>query len=223
MISVSRNWKKPILNSTAMHAILPPMANEDFLFLKKNDYALVLVDVMLPGNMDGLDLCRLIRRRSDVPLIIVSAKADDADKIAALGLGIDDYITKPFNAGELVARVKAHISRYVSLTAKEAISQKNTVEIRDIVIDKNSHKVIFRGREVKFTEKEYQLLLFLAEHPDIAITKDQIFDRIWGMDSVGDISTVTVHIKKVRDKLGGGDCLKPYIETVWGVGYRFRS
>lgn len=190
---------------------------------EKGDYALALVDVMLPGSMDGLGLCKAIRRRSDVPLIIVSAKADDADKISALGLGIDDYITKPFNAGELVARVKAHISRYEALTNKDAARKNAQVEIRDIVIDRGSHKVFLRGKEMKFTEKEYQLLLFLAENPDIAFTKDQIFDRIWGMDSIGDISTVTVHIKKVRDKLEPGDSLKPYIETVWGVGYRFRS
>lgn len=190
---------------------------------EKEDYVLIIVDVMLPGNMDGLDLCRAIRRRSDVPLIIVSAKADDADKIAALGLGIDDYITKPFNTGELVARVKAHIARYNALTNKETALQKSTVEIRDIVIDKGSHKVFLRGKELKFTEKEYQLLLLLAENPDIAFTKDQIFDRIWGIDSMGDVSTVTVHVKKVRDKLDGGGNLKPYIETVWGVGYRFRS
>lgn len=190
---------------------------------EKGDYGLVLVDVMLPGSLDGLGVCRALRRRSDVPLIIVSAKVDDADKIAALGLGIDDYITKPFNAGELVARVKAHITRYEALTNKDAVPKNVNVEIRDIVIDKGSHKVFVRGSEMKFTEKEYQLLLFLAENPDIAFSKDQIFDRIWGMDSVGDISTVTVHVKKVRDKLENGDSLKPYIETVWGVGYRFRS
>ena len=190
---------------------------------ERGDYRLVLVDVMLPGTMDGLSLCRAIRRRSDVPLVIVSAKADDADKISALGLGIDDYITKPFNAGELVARVKAHISRYEALTNKETVLQKSTVEIRDIVIDKGSHKVFLRGKEVRFTEKEFQLLLLLAEHPDMAFTKDQIFDHIWGVDSMGDLSTVTVHIKKVRDKLNDGENLKPYIETVWGVGYRFKS
>ena len=198
-------------------------SDKGLALFEKGDYALVLVDVMLPGSMDGLGLCKALRRRSNVPLIIVSAKADDADKIAALGLGIDDYITKPFNAGELVARVKAHISRYESLTGPEAERKKATVEIRDIVIDKGSHKVFVRGKEMKFTEKEYQLLLFMAENPDIAFTKDQIFDRIWGMDSIGDISTVTVHVKKVRDKLENSESLKPYIETVWGVGYRFCS
>lgn len=190
---------------------------------EKGEYGLVIVDVMLPGSMDGLDVCRFVRRRSDVPLIIVSAKVDDADKITALGLGIDDYITKPFHAGELVARVKAHISRYEALTNKETVPQRSTVAIRDIVIDKGSHKVIFRGKEVKFTEKEFQILLLLAENPDIAFTKDQIFDRIWGMDSMGDVSTVTVHVKKIRDKLNSRDGSKPYIDTVWGVGYRFRS
>lgn len=188
----------------------------------KEKYGLVIVDIMLPGSMDGLELCRRIRVTADVPLIIVSAKADDADKITALGLGIDDYITKPFNAGELVARVKAHISRYETLTGKETEQKNAVVEIRDIRIEKDSRKVFVRGREVRFTEKEYQVLLLLAERPGVVFTKDQIFDRIWGMEAFGDISTVTVHVKKVRDKLEQSEG-RPYIETVWGVGYRFNG
>ena len=189
----------------------------------RNDYALIIVDVMLPGSIDGLNLCARIRKTKDVPLIIVSAKADDADKIAGLGLGIDDYITKPFNAGELVARVKAHIARYEALTQKDHSTKKNVLRIRELVIEKDSHKVYVGGREVKFTDKEYQLLLFLAENPDIVFSKEHLFDRIWGIDAYGDISTVTVHIKKVRDKIETDPELFPYIETVWGVGYRFKG
>lgn len=187
------------------------------------DYVLMIVDVMLPGSLDGLTLCAKIREKKDVPLIIVSAKADDADKIAGLGLGIDDYITKPFNTGELVARVKAHIGRYEALTQRDHGVKKNTIHVRDLTIEKDSHKVFVSGEEVKFTDKEYQLLLFLAENPNIVFSKEHLFDRIWGIDAFGDISTVTVHIKKVRDKIETDAELYPYIETVWGVGYRFKG
>lgn len=197
--------------------------DEGWKMSMERDYVLIIVDVMLPGSLDGLALCAKIREKKDVPLIIVSAKADDADKIAGLGLGIDDYITKPFNAGELVARVKAHIGRYEALTKKDQAAKKNTLHVRDLTIEKDSHKVFLCGKEVKFTDKEYQLLLFLAENPDIVFSKEHLFDRIWGIDAFGDISTVTVHIKKVRDKIETDSELYPYIETVWGVGYRFKG
>ncbi len=192
------------------------------LFEEKT-YDMVIVDVMLPGEMDGLDFCREVRRVSDVPMMVVSAKADDADKISALGLGIDDYLTKPFNTGELVARVKAHISRYEALTSRETPEKRNVTKVRDLAVDRDSRRVTVRGREVRFTEKEYQLLLFFIDHPDVVFTRDQLFDHIWGMESFGDISTVTVHVKKIRDKLETPENLKPYIETIWGVGYRFLS
>lgn len=198
-------------------------SDEGLSLALRQDYVLIIVDVMLPGSMDGLSLCAKVRKEKDVPLIIVSAKAEDADKIAGLGLGIDDYITKPFNAGELVARVKAHIGRYEALTQKDRGPKKNTLHVRDLIIEKDSHKVFVRGKEVRFTDKEYQLLLFLAENPDIVFSKEHLFDRIWGIDAFGDISTVTVHIKKVRDKVESDPELYPYIETVWGVGYRFKG
>ncbi len=193
---------------------------------EKGDFNMVVVDIMLPGAFDGLEFCRRLRRFSDVPLMVVSAKADDADKIGALGLGIDDYLTKPFNPGELVARVKAHIGRYENLTKKERGGEEHELtEIRDIVIDRGAHRVVIRGREAYFTDKEYQLLLYFVDHPDIVLTRERLFDRIWGYEAFGDISTVTVHVKKIRDKLEKdliGETF-PYIETIWGVGYRFRS
>lgn len=186
---------------------------------QKETFDLYLIDIMLPGSMDGLGLCKRFRAFSDAPIIIVTAKSDDADKIAALGLGIDDYITKPFHSGELVARVKAHLNRYKALTGRSE-TKKAEIALRDIVIDCDNHKVSVGGKEVKFTDKEYQLLLFLMENPDKVFSKEQLFDRIWGMEAFGDISTVTVHMKKVRDKLGK-NAAGEYIETVWGVGYRF--
>ena len=187
--------------------------------LQKSSFDLYLIDIMLPGSLDGLGLCKVLRGQTDAPIIVVTAKTDDADKITALGLGIDDYITKPFHSGELVARVKAHLSRYEALTGR-AKTAKNEISLRNIVIDRDNHKVTVSGKEVKFTDKEYQILLFLLENPDRVFTKEQLFDRIWGMEAFGDISTVTVHMKKVRDKLGKNEAGE-YIETVWGVGYRF--
>jgi DNA-binding response OmpR family regulator len=215
--------EKTYLDFYGYECDIAPNGDEGLLLALKEDYRLIIIDVMLPGSMDGFALCTKIREKKDVPLIIVSAKADDADKIAGLGLGIDDYITKPFNAGELVARVKAHIGRYEALTQKDQAVKSNVLQIRDLTIEKDSHKVFLLEKEVKFTDKEYQLLLFLAENPNIVFSKEHLFDRIWGIDAFGDISTVTVHIKKVRDKIETDAELYPYIETVWGVGYRFKG
>lgn len=192
------------------------------MFAQK-EYILAVIDVMLPGSVDGFGLCRKIREISDIPLLIVSARTGDDDKITGLGLGADDYITKPFNGGELVARVKAHISRYRRLTGSAAEEETASKELRvkDIVIDTENHRVTVSGKEVRFTEKEYHLLLFFCENPDRTFSKEHLFDRVWDMDSFGDISTVTVHVKKIRDKLEKNGGCRPYIDTVWGVGYRF--
>ena len=184
------------------------------------DFDLVVLDLMLPG-MDGFEVCRQIREKKDIPVIMVSAKKDDIDKIHGLGLGADDYMTKPFSPSELVARVKAHLSRYNRLVNN---NQKNNdiIEIRGIRIDKTARRVYIEGEEKNFTTKEFDLLTFLAENPNHVFTKEELFREIWDMDSVGDIATVTVHIKKIREKIEGGSSKPQYIETIWGVGYRFK-
>ena len=181
---------------------------------------LILLDLMLPGT-DGFGVCRQIREKKDIPIIMVSAKKDDIDKIHGLGLGADDYMTKPFSPSELVARVKAHLARYNRLVN---INQKNNeiVEIRGIRIDKTARRVYVEGEERNFTTKEFDLLTFLAENPNRVFTKEELFREIWDMDSVGDIATVTVHIKKIREKIEGNTAKPQYIETIWGVGYRFK-
>ena len=181
---------------------------------------LVVLDLMLPG-MDGFEVCRHIREKKDIPVIMVSAKKDDIDKIHGLGLGADDYMTKPFSPSELVARVKAHLSRYNRLVNT---NQKNNdfIEIRGIRIDKTARRVYIEGEEKNFTTKEFDLLTFLAENPNRVFTKEELFREIWDMDSVGDIATVTVHIKKIREKIEGNSTKPQYIETIWGVGYRFK-
>ena len=185
------------------------------------DFDLVILDLMLPG-MDGFEVCKHLREKKDMPVLMVSAKKDDIDKIRGLGLGSDDYITKPFSPSELVARVKAHLSRYKRLVG--STTQKNDIiEIRGLKIDKTARRVYIDQEERNFTTKEFDLLTFLAENPNHVFTKEELFRKIWNMDSVGDIATVTVHIKKIREKIELDTSNPQYIETIWGVGYRFKA
>ena len=185
------------------------------------DYDLIVLDLMLPG-MDGFEICRRLREEKNVPIIIVSAKKEEIDKIHGLGLGADDYMTKPFSPSELVARAKAHMSRYERLVSSKQEENK-LIEIRGLKIDATARRVWIRGEEKNFTTKEFDLLTFLARHPTHVYTKDELFREIWGMDSVGDIATVTVHIKKIREKVEIDSSNPQYIETIWGVGYRFQA
>lgn len=186
----------------------------------KEDYDLFILDLMLPG-VDGFEICREIRNEKDTPIIMVSAKKDDIDKIRGLGLGADDYMTKPFSPSELVARVKAHLARYDRLTGSHTEKNKE-IEIRGLKIDTTARRVWINGVEKTFTTKEFDLLTFLASHPNHVYTKDELFREIWDMESVGDIATVTVHIKKIREKVEIDTSNPQYIETIWGVGYRFK-
>lgn len=186
----------------------------------ENDFDLVILDLMLPG-MDGFEICRNIREHKDMPILLVSAKKDDIDKIRGLGLGADDYITKPFSPSELVARVKAHLSRYNRLVGGSS-DANNIIERRGLRIDKSARRVTVDGEERVFTTKEFDLLTFLAENPNHVFSKDELFRKIWNMESVGEIATVTVHIKKIREKIEYDTSNPQYIETIWGVGYRFK-
>lgn len=187
----------------------------------EEDYSLFILDLMLPG-VDGFEICRKIRDEKNTPIIMVSAKKDDIDKIRGLGLGADDYMTKPFSPSELVARVKAHMARYERLVGTNQKPQNDIVEIRGIRIDKTARRVYVNGEERTFTTKEFDLLTFLAENPNHVYTKEELFREIWDMDSIGDIATVTVHIKKIREKIEKDTAKPQYIETIWGVGYRFK-
>ena len=194
------------------------VANDGESGLKRaleNDYDLFILDLMLPG-VDGFEICRQVRDEKNTPIIMVSAKKDDIDKIRGLGLGADDYITKPFSPSELVARVKAHMARYDRLIGS-ATEENKVIEIRGLKIDTTARRVWVNGEEKPFTTKEFDLLTFLASHP-----KDELFSEIWDMESIGDIATVTVHIKKIREKIEFDTSKPQYIETIWGVGYRFK-
>lgn len=184
------------------------------------EFDLYILDLMLPGK-DGFEICKEIRQRKNTPVLMVSARKDDIDKIRGLGLGADDYITKPFSPSELVARVKAHLSRYERLIGTGVV-QNEMVEIRGLKIDKTARRIWVNGEERSFTTKEFDLLTFLAENPNRVFTKDELFSEIWDMESVGDIATVTVHIKKIREKIEVDTSKPQYIETIWGVGYRFK-
>lgn len=184
-------------------------------------YDLILLDLMLPG-LDGYEICRRVRETKNIPILMVSAKKEEVDKIRGLGLGADDYMIKPFSIGELVARVKAHLARFDRLTASQGeMRRPNELRLNGLVIDKLSRRVSVHGQEVTFTSKEYDLLLYLATHPNRVFTKDELFERIWGADSLGDVATVTVHISKLREKIERNPAKPQHIETIWGVGYRF--
>ena len=184
------------------------------------EFDMFILDLMLPGT-DGFEICKKIREEKNTPILMVSAKKDDIDKIRGLGLGADDYMTKPFSPSELVARVKAHMDRYNRLIG--STTQKNDIiEIRGIKIDKTARRVWVNGEEKTFTTKEFDLLTFLAQNPNRVFTKEELFREIWDMESVGDIATVTVHIKKIREKIEYNNAKPQYIETIWGVGYRFK-
>ena len=184
------------------------------------EFDLFILDLMLPG-VDGFEICKKIREIKNTPILMVSAKKDDIDKIRGLGLEANDYVTKPFSPSELVARVKAHLARYERLIGSN-MPQNDIIEIRGIKIDKTARRVWVNGEEKQFTTKEFDLLTFLAENPNHVFTKEELFRKIWDMESIGDIATVTVHIKKIREKIEMNTNKPQYIETIWGVGYRLK-
>lgn len=190
--------------------------------IKGSKYDLIILDVMLP-KIDGFDILRIINENKDIPVLMVSAKKEEIDKIKGLSLGADDYITKPFSPGELVARVKSHLQNYERMRNKFGNKpNNNSIVIRGLEILKDSRQVFINGKEVNLTQKEFELLLHMAENPNRVFGKDELFERIWGLDSLGDNATITVHIRKIREKIESNPSEPQYIETLWGVGYRVR-
>lgn len=183
-------------------------------------FDMLILDLMLP-SMDGFEICKRVREEKNTPILMVSARKDDIDKIRGLGLGADDYITKPFSPSELVARVKAHLARYERLIGSNE-PKNEIIEIRGIRIDRTARRVWVNEEEKQFTTKEFDVLTFLASNPNHVFSKEELFREIWDMESVGDIATVTVHIKKIREKIEMNTSKPQYIETIWGVGYRFK-
>ena len=184
---------------------------------REREYSAVLLDLMLPGK-SGFDICREIRTQSDVPILLVTAKKEDIDKIKGLGLGADDYVVKPFSPVELTARVKAHMQ--IHKTLKEG-NKEDVIFVGSLRIYPGSYRAYRGEQNLELTSREFQLLMFLAQNLNIVFTRQQIFDNVWGMEAVGDMSTVTVYVNKLRDKIEDDPSEPKYIQTVWGVGYRF--
>ena len=185
------------------------------------EFDLILLDLMLPGK-NGFDLCREIRKKREIPILMVTARKESIDKIRGLGLGADDYIVKPFDPAELVARVKAHLSRYERLTAVDKPTSLQEIIVGKLRILPQAWRVYVDDKEIRLTSKEFELLLFLATNPNIVFTKDNLFNSIWGQDAMGDVATVIVHINRLREKIEEDSSNPCYIETVWGAGYRFK-
>ncbi|WP_308636445.1 response regulator transcription factor [Paenibacillus silvisoli] len=185
-------------------------------------FDLLILDLQLPG-VNGFDICRQVRERLDIPVLIVSARNEEVDKIKGFGLGADDFVTKPFSPSELVARAKAHLARYERYTQGWAADRKaepEVLRIRELDIHKAAYRVFVHGKEASLTTKEFEVLLFLAEHPNRVFSKEELFERIWGLESSGEIATVTVHISRIREKIEEDPSHPQFIETVWGAGYR---
>lgn len=183
-----------------------------------NQYSLILLDIMLP-KMDGFEVCKKIRDTNDIPILLVSAKKDDSAKINGLGFGADDYIVKPFSPSELVARVKAHINRYQRLTNT---TEPNLVIYGDFKLNKDTGEVFLKDKEIVLTKKEFEVLYLLVTNPETIFSKNELFQRVWGYDSLGDTSTLTVHINRLRDKLKATQPDTDFIKTIWGRGYRLK-
>ena len=212
--------EKDYLELSAFEVEVKNDGNEGLKSAIEGNFDLIILDLMLPGS-DGFEICRKVREVKDTPIIMVSAKKDDIDKIRGLGLGADDYMTKPFSPSELVARVKAHLARFERLTANGR-PRNEVIEIRGLKIDRTARRIWVNDEEKQFTTKEFDLLAFLASNPNHVYSKEELFRNIWDMESVGDIATVTVHIKKIREKIEMDSSNPQYIETIWGVGYRFK-
>ena len=191
--------------------------------LSDNSYDLILLDLMLPGGMSGYDVCKKIRGQVDIPIIMVTAKTESLDKVLGLELGADDYLTKPFDPAELVARVKANLNQYKRLKGQTAQAEEKLVIGNGIVMELGSYKVTKDGKELRFPNKEFELLRFLAQNPNYVYSKEQLFEKIWGYDYIGDPATVAVHINRIREKIEQDSNNPKLIETVWGVGYRFNG
>jgi DNA-binding response OmpR family regulator len=215
------NLQKDYLELSGYSVMIVNSGSEGLAALESKEFELVILDIMLP-DIDGFEVLRTIREQDEIPVLLVSARAEEIYKINGLGLGADDYITKPFSSGELVARVSAHLNKFERM--KERFGKGNEgshIQVRGLEIQKDSRRVFVNGNEVMMAQKEFDLLVFLLKHANRVIGKEELFERIWGMDALGDASTVTVHIARIREKIEENPSKPQYIGTVWGSGYRF--
>jgi len=210
--------ERDYLQMSGFETVLASGGIEGLEAAKNSDIDLIILDIMLP-EMDGFTVLSKLRETSDIPVILISARGEDIDKIRGLGLGADDYIHKPFSPGELVARVRAHLSRFERLTSK---TRNSVLSVRGLEVDREDRRVYVRGAECSLTPKEFDILLFLMENPNRVYSKEDLFERVWGLDALGDGDTVVVHVRRLREKIEPEPQNPQYVETVWGAGYRFR-
>ncbi|MEA4902064.1 response regulator transcription factor [Desulfitobacterium sp.] len=216
--------QKDYLEVAGFEVVICTDGKEGLNILKEEHaFCLLILDIMLPG-LDGLEILRQIKEDKDIPVLLVSAKKEEIDKIKGLSNGADDYITKPFSPGELVARVNAHLDNYDRLKERfsKGVNKQNILSIRGLKIEKEARRVFVQEEEVSLAQKEFDILLYLAQNPNHVFSRDNLFERIWGLESFGESSTVTVHIARIREKIESDPSNPQYIETVWGAGYRFR-
>lgn len=212
--------ERDFLEASAIESVIETDGTKGLERALQENFDLILLDIMLPGR-DGFQICRTIRETKDIPILMVSARQEDIDKIRGLGLGADDYIVKPFSPNELVARVKGHLARYEQLTSREV--HRDVLHYGDLEIDESGHRVFVKEKEVTLPNKEFELLLFFAKNPGIVFSKETLFDRVWGSEALGETATVSVHVNRIREKIEEDTANPRYIETVWGAGYRFRG
>ena len=211
--------ERDYLESNGYETVLMEDGTQVIGELKANRYDLVLLDIMLPG-VNGYEICRTVREEIDIPILMVTARAEAVDVIRGLGLGADDYITKPFDPSQLVARVRSHLRQYARLTQGKSGDTDGKITIQDVVIEPKTWKVWKNGTEIRLPNREFELLRFLAQNPNIVFSKEELFEKIWGFDYVSDAATVSVHINRLREKIEDDARNPKIIETVWGAGYR---
>lgn len=212
--------ERDFLEINSFEAFIIADGMEGLKHASSGEYDLILLDLMLP-SIDGYEICKKIRGMIDIPIIMVTARIEDIDKIRGLGLGADDYISKPFSPTELVARVKANLAQYERLTSGHTVETEE-IQVGNVRINSKTHRVYVDGHEIEFKNKEYELLLFLVTNPDVVFNKEVLYERIWGIDAYGDIKTVAVHINRLREKIEKDPSNPVHIQTVWGAGYRFK-
>ncbi|MCR5782179.1 MAG: response regulator transcription factor [Clostridia bacterium] len=216
------NLERDYLTLSGYEVTIARDGREGIIKAIENEYDLILLDIMLPGT-DGFAICKRLREQKETPVLFVSAKKESYDKIQGFGMGANDYIVKPFDPAELVARVKAHIERYERLTSHESLKHKTVIEYGGLRIDEDARQVFKNGKELGFTSKEFEILLLFMKNPNIVFSREQIYDRVWGMDSYGDTAAVTVHLNRIREKIEDDSNEPKYLQTVWGAGYRFKT
>ncbi|WP_248929711.1 response regulator transcription factor [Paenibacillus hamazuiensis] len=215
------NLQKDYLELSGFSVQIVNSGTDGLAALKMTAFDLVILDIMLPG-VDGFEVLKKIREKEDIPVLLVSARSEEIYKINGLGLGADDYITKPFSSAELVARVNAHLNKFERMKERFGkLEEGSTIRVRGLEVHKDARRVFVNGNEVMMAQKEFDLLLFLLQNANRVFGKEELFERIWGMDALGDASTVTVHVARIREKIEENPSKPQYIGTVWGSGYRF--